>query len=147
MIQLEYVLTPTLRVLFIQWKMHCKLQSIIVSARYSYVLSIIDNLYNIIRRELKLRNMCLAFHSSVCPEVHTNLQSTNWWEWKRLSTSHFHVNMSLFFFSCSVEYPGDYAFEINLGQPTSQAAKSVSWTVSIKNYWLLERRAAPSLSQ
>ncbi|XP_071479682.1 tumor protein 63-like [Diadema antillarum] len=30
----------------------------------------------------------------------------------------------------NVEYPGDYDFQINLGQPTSQAAKSVSWTYS-----------------
>ncbi|XP_063965342.1 cellular tumor antigen p53-like isoform X1 [Lytechinus pictus] len=30
----------------------------------------------------------------------------------------------------NVEYPGPYDFQINLGQPTSQAAKSVSWTYS-----------------
>ncbi len=45
----------------------------------------------------------------------------------------------------NVDYPGEYDFEIYLGQPTSTAAKSVSWTYSpsLKKLFVDKDKACP----
>lgn len=51
------------------------------------------------------------------------------------------TDVNCFLSFSSVNYAGDYEFQIYLGQPTPTAAKSVSWTVSLMCCKLVKRLA------